>query len=126
MAYVNVFRDAVLALLEGTGGANDIDINYVALGDGQTPHSATDTQLENEQFRRAVDSKTIETDLIRSITNILSGEANTFDIYEIGIFANGTAAANSGTLVSRIVFSTPVVKTSAVTLSIIRTDKVVI
>lgn len=126
MAYVNVFRDLVLALLEGTGGASDISITHVALGDGQTASDPSDTQLENEQFRKAVDTKSIETDLLKTITTILDSEANSFDIYEIGIFADATATPNSGNLVSRIVFSTPIVKTNAVTLSIIRTDKVVI
>lgn len=126
MPYVNTWRDKVLGLMLGSGGAADIDINYIALGDGQTASAVTDTTLENEQFRTAVDSATIETDLLKTITAILDSEANSFDIYEIGIFANGTAAVDSGNLVSRIVFSVPLVKSNAVTLTIIRTDKVVI
>lgn len=124
--YVNVFRDAILALMNGTGGASDINFTHMAFGDGTTPTVGTETQLENEQTRKALTSKSIIADLLQSIGDLTTGEGNGFTINEIGLFADATIAANSGTLVKRIVLTTPPIKTSAVTLRVVSTDKVVI
>ena len=103
---------------------NDLNFNYIALGSGTTPSTPSDTQLESEQFRKQVTQKTRLTGAERTIVSILKEEANGFDIYEIGLFANATGLANSGTLVSRVVFGDPLPKTEQNVLNITRLDQI--
>ena len=87
------------------GDTVDLEINYVAVGDGTTAVTGAETQLVNETFRTAVLGRT------KGTTGILDTVADVLDtdgaltIREIGFFAGGTATANSATLVSRILWT---------------------
>ena len=112
--FQNLVTDAGLSLLfdwlslQSTSG-----INYVALGTGTTSPSRSDTQLENETFRKAVLSydKRVSDDYITFIAYVTSSDY-VGDISELGLFGgDATETSNTGTLFSRVVIPT-VSKTS--------------
>ena len=117
MAYVQLFRDTVIVLL------ND-SVDFLELGSGTTPFDLNDTSLETPFFRKAITSKTIKLTELESTVAILAGEANTQSIHEIGVYSGGNLVLGSGELVSRIVFDEPLSKTSSNTLNFVRKDKV--
>ena len=102
----------------------DLTIKYLAIGTGSTPITDTDTQLDTEIFRtQFLTSNLTSTGQFTTTYVILDNEAvGTWE--EIGIFAGSgaTAAANSGTLVSRILFNFN--KTALQEVDITRIDQV--
>jgi hypothetical protein len=103
----------------------DLEIKYLALGTSNTPITDTDTTLGNEIFRTAItEQNEVSLGTLRTEFVILDTEAVGL-IKEIGLFggSTATASANSGTLISRILWSKN--KTNNEELNIIRTDKVV-
>ena len=103
----------------------DLEFNYIALGDDNTPATPNDTALGNELFRKQITQKSKLTQSVRSIISILEAEGNGFDIYEIGLYANATSTPDSGILISRIVVDTPLPKTDGNILNITRFDEVI-
>lgn len=106
--FPNLITDAGLDLLrdilDGTVAAGEI--TWVAFGTGTTTPAAGDTQLGAEQFRKAVTKQQpagvgkLDTSLY-----LAPGDANSFEIREIGWFAGAaTAAAGSGVLVARVLW----------------------
>lgn len=122
----NRIMDTVLTQLIASmkGVSPDLEIEYLALGDSDTPVTDSDTQLGNEIFRTAYATRTdgITGELKHNFV-VLDNEA-VGTIKEIGIFggSTATATANSGTLISRILWSR--VKTSSEEIQFIRTDKI--
>jgi len=122
----NRVTDALLnELIESLQGtAPDIQIKYLALGTSNTPASNTDTQLGAEIFRTAVtaQTKTGVGELATDFT-VLDVEA-VGAIEEIGLFggSTATAAANSGVLLSRILWHK--VKTASEEITFRRIDKI--
>lgn len=122
-------REYRQSMLDGTAvskgyGIDDLKILYIGLGDGTTEALATDTQLENELFRRAVTSVVTVNDETQTITVFPPPVAN-FRIREIGVFCVGaTDQANTGLMISRI--NVDVTKTSNITMNVVRMDRTVI
>jgi len=112
--YENLVTDAGLSLLFDWLSLQNVNgISYVAIGTGTTSPSKSDTQLENETFRKAILSyeKNPSQDCITFIAYITSSDY-TGDISELGLFGgDATETANTGTLFSRVVI-TPVTKTN--------------
>lgn len=116
-----IYRGSILNQLMGDT-AVDLDIKYLAVGDGDTPATAEDTQLGNERFRSVPTSKTLGDGYVQTIWVLTIAQAN-FHIREIGVFAgNATATANSGSMLSRIVID--VEKTQNIEVTFIRRDYV--
>lgn len=107
------------------GDATDLEIKYLAVGTDDTAVTDSDTQLGAEIFRTAVASQSkTDTGEVTTEFVILENEAiNTIE--EIGIFAGSTAGAgaNTGTLISRILWHK--VKLSTMELNIKRIDRMV-
>ena len=101
------FFDAVFNLLDST--AVTLGLSYIAIGEyASSPALRSDTILENEFFRKEILSNSFDDDIFTSKVYLEEAEGNpTGDnlITEIGIFAGGSIAANSGTLVSRALVS---------------------
>jgi hypothetical protein len=122
----NRIMDTVLSQLIGAmkASAPDLEIKYLALGDSSTAVTDTDTQLGNEVFRTAYTTRTdgVTGELKHNFV-VLDNEA-VGTINEIGIFGGSTATstANSGTLISRILWSRT--KTPSEEIQFIRTDKI--
>lgn len=89
------------------GTTPDLDIAYLAVGTGTTAITDTDTLLATEAFRTAPTTATVSTGTgeVTTIFNILDTEA-LIVIEEIGLFggSTATASANSGKLISRILW----------------------
>ena len=75
---------------------------YIAVGTGTNAPAETDTTLQTELAREQTTSQAYSTSttVCTCATLFAAGDA-TGTIKEVGIFANGTASADSGTLVSR-------------------------
>ena len=101
---MNAALDELLKPLQGL--ATDIEVKYIALGTGDTPITNTQTQLQTEIFRTT--ATTTEKTNVGELTNVffvLDSEA-VGHIKEIGLFGGtgATSAANSGLLISRILW----------------------
>ena len=108
------------------GTAPNLEIKYLAVGTSSAALGDAQTQLTTEIFRTpAVTGPTrTATGQVETEFTILDSEA-VATIEEIGIFGGSTASitANSGTLISRILWHK--VKTSSEEITITRIDKVV-
>ena len=119
---MNAVLDDLAECYQGT--APDLEIKYLALGTGNTAVTNSDTTLDTEIFRTPVTSQTktgtgaVQTDFV-----VLDSEA-VASIEEVGIFggASATASADTGVLISRILWSK--VKTNSEELNIVRTDTI--
>lgn len=117
-AACNVGRTVLLNFLANVGGLSGVQ--YFAVGTGNptapaTGPSATDTQLWNEVFRKAITSATTSGNQELLNTFFATGDGNA-TYTEAGIFGNGaSSAANSGTIFAHANYSYN--KTSAITLS---------
>lgn len=120
---MDVVIQSQLDILKGIGA--NLDIKYLALGTDNTPITDTDTQLGNEIFRTAYVERTEPgTAQLQHRFIALTSDA-VAQIEEIGIFggATATSTANTGILISRILWSRN--KTNSEEITFIRTDKVV-
>lgn len=96
-AGLNMIRDSL-------SGANNPLITYVALGSSNTAPSASDTQLGNETFRKAVTSYTNGGSSGEILINmyLAPGDDVGDNIEEVGFFggSSATSAANTGVLLA--------------------------
>jgi len=119
----NASLSAMASIL--TGVAPDLQIARLALGTSNTAVSNTHTGLITEQFRTAPVSGPTYSGVGEVTTEfyVTAAEGN-ISIEEVGIFGGtaATAAADTGTLISRILWSH--VKTSTQEISFIRKDTV--
>lgn len=110
-AGLNYLRDA---LYDG--------ITHVAVGDSDA-EIENPTQLGNEIFRVPLtDKDKTATGVFDAVALILDVDGP-MNIREIGVFANGTSAPNSGTLISRVLWNRN--KTALETIQVSRTDTIV-
>ena len=85
---------------------------HLALGTGTTAAANTDTSLEAEAYRKAITSATITGNSAKFAAFIgFADYAGT--ISELGLFADASDVAGSGTLFSRFIPKTAITKTSA-------------
>jgi hypothetical protein len=101
---MNAALDELLKPLQGI--APNLEIKYLALGTSSTAITDTDTKLGAEIFRTQFTTKTkTGTGQLTSVAVVLDSEAVAI-VEEIGVFggSGATAAANSGTLISRILW----------------------
>ena len=102
---MNNTLDELLKVLQGS--ATNLQIKYLALGTGSTAVTDSDTTLDTEIFRTPVTTSTkTGTGQLTTLFVVLDSEA-VASITEIGIFggSSATSSANSGTLISRILWS---------------------
>lgn len=103
----NMITDAGLAAMAKTlMGEPDVQIKYLALGTSDAAVTGAETQLGAEIFRTAITDISRAANVVTSTFYILSGEA-IGQIEEIGIFIGSAASdtADSGTLLSRVLWS---------------------
>lgn len=93
------FFTGVFQLLNAATGA-DIHLTHMATGTGTGAALKTNTALGTEAFRKALSSKSYTATQFTAKLSLGTTESN-FTIKEIGIFANATDTAGSGTLISR-------------------------
>jgi len=101
----NTALQAIINILDNVDP--DLDIKYLAIGTDNTPLNDNDTQLGNEIFRtQFLTSNNSATGQFTTTFAVLDNEA-VGQWEEIGIFCgnSATSTANTGTLLSRILFS---------------------
>ena len=119
----NVALDKIINILDNIDP--NLDIKYVAIGTSNAALNDADTQLGAEIFRAQFDtSNNTATGTFVTTFTVLDSEA-VGSWQEIGIFCgdSATSTANTGTMLSRILFSRT--KTALEEVTITRTDKVV-
>lgn len=80
-------------------------VNYIAVGTGVTAPAAGNTTLVTENARKQVSSRTNSAAVAAISTTFNAGEVPASTIGELGLFIDGTATANSGTLLARVLDS---------------------
>ena len=124
----NAITDVAINQLIGTllGDAPDLEIKYLAIGTGSAPINNADTQLGTEIFRTPPTTAPTETanNEVTTIFTVLDSEA-VANWKEIGIFvgASATSTANTGTMLSRILYDEE--KTALEEVEITRIDRIV-
>lgn len=122
----NIITDVALNKEMGiyAGTAPDMQIEYAAFGTDNTTPTAADSTLGSESGRIAVTTATAVggTGIVTTGFYLTASDLNGVDIEEIGIFcgSGASAAADSGTLLSRILWTFS--KTSSDEVDIVRTD----
>lgn len=76
-------------------------INYIAVGTGTNAPAAGDTALQTENARKAVTSRTSSAAIAAISTTFNAGDVPASTLKEVGMFIDGTASADSGTLFCR-------------------------
>ena len=95
----------------------EAEINFTSLGTDATAPTNGDTKLGTETFRKSVASSTSSGNQLFVTAFYTAPEVSgTFD--EAGLHINGTGAADSGILFSRVTFSPAVVKSASETLTV--------
>lgn len=107
----NLLADA----LASSPPTDDPYINYVAIGTNSTTPAVGDTQLGTENARVVTPSHTAAAG-VAYISGFFPAGTGTGTIREAGLFADGTASANSGVLFSHVALN--IVKAATNTLTI--------
>ena len=98
---------------------DELNITHLAIGTGTTAPTLADVKLQTEYFRKAVSFKSFSSTKFTCETSIAAAEGNPTGDYikEVGIFCDGTASADSGTLISRALVD--IYKTSSLSIIIV-------
>lgn len=110
-----VGRTLIADNLTNASPDNDPRINYVALGSNATAPANGDTTLGTEVYRNAIASQTNASN-VAYFTGFFDATETTGTYAEAGIFADGTASADSGILFSHVAIS--ITKSASETLTI--------
>jgi hypothetical protein len=77
-------------------------VNYIAVGTDNTAPAGGDTTLGAENARKQVSSRVNSGAVAAISTTFNAGDVPTSTIEELGLFIDGTASADSGTLLARV------------------------
>jgi len=112
------FFTGVFKFLDDDAGASDLALSYIAVGDGTAAVQRDDTALDNELHRQSILTKTYDNFDFVAKTQIGAADGNPSggSILEAAAFAGGTAAADSGLLLSRVKVS--IAKNSNIILNV--------
>jgi len=97
----------------------ELEVNYTAVGSGTTTPASTDTTLSTETFRNVVNSLNYSSNIFFASMFIdFTEDSGTY--YEAGLFINGTATTDSGTLFDHVLLNSPtgITKTTSEVLTI--------
>ena len=96
-------REQIAKALEGAiATATEIKITHTSLGTGTNAPANGDTQLQTETFRKIVASSTHSLNQLFITAFYAATEGTPSTHREAGLHINGTGAANSGVLFSRV------------------------
>lgn len=96
-----VYRALVIERAFNATPSADILVDYIAVGTGTNTPAISDTQLQTETARKLRVSLANSSNVGTVSTVFSAGDIPTSTLKEVGLFANGTGTANTGTLVSR-------------------------
>lgn len=118
----NMITNAGLAAMaKAMAGIDSLEVKYLAIGSSSAAVAATQTKLGNETGRFAVASRGASGAVATTVFNILAGEG-IGQIEELGIIVgdDATGEADTGTLLSRVLWSHD--KSNSEEITITRTD----
>ena len=98
---------------------SELEINYAAVGTGTGAPAAGDTTLDTESYRNVVNSLNYSSNILFASMFIdFTEDSGTY--YEAGLFINGTASADSGSLFDRVLLNSPtgITKTTSQVLTV--------
>lgn len=110
-----VARQNIANNMTASSPASSLLINKAALGTGTNTPANSDTQLQTETYRNDVASKTNSAN-VAYVTAFYSAAEVSGTFREIGLFAGGTASANTGVLMSRVAIN--ITKSTSETLTV--------
>ncbi len=84
---------------------SDCLVTYIGVGTSSTSPSAGNTQLGTEVARKAILSRTNSAAVAAISTTFNAGDISPTTIEELGLFIGGSASANTGTLLARVLDS---------------------
>lgn len=82
--------------------STNILFSYIAVGTGTNTPATSDTLLQTETARKVQISRSSAGGIATVSTVFSAGNIPASTLREVGLFAGGTASANTGTLVSRV------------------------
>jgi hypothetical protein len=97
----SVYREVIADNMTNASPVTPMLVNYIAVGTGTNTPVVGDTQLQTENARKLQTSRTNSGNVAAIATVFNAGDVPASTLREVGLFANGTGTANSGTLVSR-------------------------
>jgi hypothetical protein len=122
MSAITVTNAGLNLLRDGTDGANNPKITYVAIGTSSTAPTVTDTKLGAETFRKKISSYANGASVGEILVNgyLNASDAVGTAIAEVGFFGGNTASAtpNSGILVAHGLYSHTKLSTEGIQLQL--------
>lgn len=112
-----VLRNAMATLISGTTVAPTFKANYMALGSGSTPPTNADVALETETIRGTFGNRYAVDNIAFLNKFFTQGEVAGETFNEAGIFVDGTGAADSGWLLSRVLMNESIGATETLTVN---------
>lgn len=94
---------------------NSMKMNKAAIGTGQAAPANSDVKLQTEVYRNEIASSSNDNNIAYG-TAFFNATEVTGAFKEAGIFCNGTSAANSGVLLSRVAINISKTNSDAMTL----------
>lgn len=99
---VQAGRTAIADRLTNATPDSSLLVGYIAVGTGTTAPADGDTTLETETARKAINSKTHSADVAAIATTFNAGDIPVSTLKEVGLFIEGSATPDSGTLLARV------------------------
>lgn len=98
---VKAGRTAIAShLADASPSPTTLLLGYIAVGTNATAPADADTQLGTENARKAVSSRVNSDDVVAVSTIFNAGDIPNSTLSEVGLTIEGTATANTGTLLS--------------------------
>lgn len=108
------FHTVIANNMTSNSPTNTMLVDYIAVGTGTTAPAIGNTTLETETARKLQTSRTNSAGVAAVATAFSAGDVPTSTLKEVGLFAGGTATADTGVLVSRAAIDLAVTATDAV------------
>lgn len=112
-----VLRNELAKLIAGQTVTPTFKANYLALGNGSTAVSDLDVALDNETKRGLWTMRTATDNIAYLDKFFTSTEVGGMNFLEAGVFVDGTASADSGYLLSRVLVDLSISATETLTVN---------
>jgi len=114
----SVLRTSLASLISGNTVTPTFKANYIAIWSGSTTPANSDTQLATEILRWTFTNR-FSVDNVAYLDKFFSSsEVWGLTVSELGVFVDGTASANTGYLLSRILANEIMAATETLTINV--------
>ena len=112
-----VMREAMASILIGSAVTPTFEVKYMALGNDLTPPTNSDTTLGNETLRGLFTNRFAVDNVAYFDKFFSSAEVGGNTYLEAGMFVDGSGAADSGYLISRVIINEAISATETLTFN---------